>query len=760
MSDAHFQCIGSKHLLSPPSLILTYNGSKCLVNVGENVQRYCFEHKIKLSKLRSIVLTTVSVETVGGLPGLLLTLIGVGVQKLRIVGPEPITQYLLMFGYVIRSQRAHEGYQFTVVSINSSEFLDSMDGIKSDLEIEIIQLTPSSSKPLRIDLDQEVSMECYIGHSFAEPEACLGKESGGSPSFKRRCADSTPFSLYSLSILYLFEFPEKRGKFNPLKAKEFGIPPGPLYSKLKNGESIQLPESRIIHPNDVCSPPIKLPWSIVLHTIDPAELGPVCLALTQILSSKGFVFSETGPENPSRQEIHQELLSNFYVFHFQDYYESLSHSPPSQLEVDQCFIHNRNYLSKGIIRVVTLNQALFSLQENEINPFMTSHFLQEFLGNISPQIFPTSAAKADEIAWNKQFFISPGQKAVQNSNSLINIQKKRSKFHPISQESENQIQSLKREFEAVFSQILENHPNNLFPFLYVLGTGSAIPSPYRNVSGNLLRIDDNTSILLDCGEGSMSQLFTLCKFDQSLFSRIIASIKLVFISHPHEDHFLGLFQLLQLRKLICSARETQETPKRTSQDPQKSRNAREFYFGEQIRDKDFRDLVILGPTKVQKIYNLMQEKIMVNKRKQINSFETSFIAIDQRKQGNSENESNPSLLSDDFFLKLQHFPVQHIRSSFGLKIVIKLNHKAESGMNDSLFTVVFSGDTATPCTSLEAASQECDILIHEATFEDNLSKDAQEKNHSTFSGAIRTASNSSARFLLLTHFSQRSVTNP
>lgn len=51
--------------------------------------------------------------------------------------------------------------------------------------------------------------------------------------------------------------------------------------------------------------------------------------------------------------------------------------------------------------------------------------------------------------------------------------------------------------------------------------------------------------------------------------------------------------------------------------------------------------------------------------------------------------------------------------------------------------VVFSGDTR-PCKALAEAGQGADIVIHEATFEDDKQQDAEDKAHATTSEAIDT----------------------
>ena len=68
--------------------------------------------------------------------------------------------------------------------------------------------------------------------------------------------------------------------------------------------------------------------------------------------------------------------------------------------------------------------------------------------------------------------------------------------------------------------------------------------------------------------------------------------------------------------------------------------------------------------------------------------------------------------------------------------------------------LVYSGDTR-PCESLIAAGQGCTLLIHEATFEDNLIAHAQAKKHSTMTEALTVGKRMGAQHVVLTHFSQR-----
>lgn len=62
-----------------------------------------------------------------------------------------------------------------------------------------------------------------------------------------------------------------------------------------------------------------------------------------------------------------------------------------------------------------------------------------------------------------------------------------------------------------------------YPKLVMLGTGSSIPSKVRNTSGILLRVDEEHSMLLDCGEGTFGQIVKI--YGKSEVPNIIKTIK-------------------------------------------------------------------------------------------------------------------------------------------------------------------------------------------------------------------------------------------
>ena len=120
-----------------------------------------------------------------------------------------------------------------------------------------------------------------------------------------------------------------------------------------------------------------------------------------------------------------------------------------------------------------------------------------------------------------------------------------SKFLPIqtlknpSIPSSDDLSAISKVLEKVQSVI----PNSDYSdeFVVPLGTGSAIPARYRNVSGTWFHHSDG-AILFDAGEGTLGQIER--RFGLELNSRL-RSLKVIFVSHQHGDHQLGVASVIR-----------------------------------------------------------------------------------------------------------------------------------------------------------------------------------------------------------------------
>jgi ribonuclease Z len=79
--------------------------------------------------------------------------------------------------------------------------------------------------------------------------------------------------------------------------------------------------------------------------------------------------------------------------------------------------------------------------------------------------------------------------------------------------------------------------------IITLGTGSALPSKYRNVSATLLRVPGCGSYLIDCGEDTLGQLSRVYPPEELL--EVLRDLKMIWISHMHADHHLGTTSIIK-----------------------------------------------------------------------------------------------------------------------------------------------------------------------------------------------------------------------
>lgn len=93
-----------------------------LFNCGEGTQRLAHEHKTKLSRLEHIFVTQRSWTTIGGLPGLTLTVQDAGVSNITLHGPKKLDEvFRAMRKFVILKQ-----LNVDVRECNQNTFYDDM----------------------------------------------------------------------------------------------------------------------------------------------------------------------------------------------------------------------------------------------------------------------------------------------------------------------------------------------------------------------------------------------------------------------------------------------------------------------------------------------------------------------------------------------------------------------------------------------------------------------------------------------------------
>lgn len=282
-----------------------------------------------------------------------------------------------------------------------------------------------------------------------------------------------------------------------------------------------------------------------------------------------------------------------------------------------------------------------------------------------------------------------------------------------------------------------------------LGTGSALPSKYRNVSSTLVRVPGWGSLLLDCGENTLGQLKRT--FPPVELKQILQDLRLIFISHMHADHHLGTVGVIKAWYDEVHSSQPIELPGSETEIPslfepeQKrlaviSEPAMLEWLAEYAAVEDY-GYSRLAPLNISPARPYPPGWNASKLNWFIPPTELSRLSSDSARMARVERNTVPaSVLGLD---DVQAVLVTHCHGARAVSITWPNG-----------FKVSYSGDCR-PSKNFSKIGKGTTVCIHEATFDDELLGDAKAKNHSTTSEALGVAQNMGAKACVLTHFSQR-----
>ncbi|KAK4039948.1 hypothetical protein C8A01DRAFT_16138 [Parachaetomium inaequale] len=243
-----------------------------------------------------------------------------------------------------------------------------------------------------------------------------------------------------------------------------------------------------------------------------------------------------------------------------------------------------------------------------------------------------------------------------------------------------------------------------------LGTGSAMPSKYRNVSATLIRVPGWGSYLLDCGENTLGQLRRCFGYQGA--DEVLQDLRAIYISHAHADHHLGTINVIaRWRKVAPEANKLAiiATPK--YQD-----FVREFYQVQHLTPGRLINVTLRSPGR----------------------------ALPGRHAEPTFPAGAAAQAAAAQLPKIEACFVDHCFEATAVVLTFP----------DTGLKIAYSGDCR-PSREFADLARGAHLLLHECTFEDELAGDALAKKHSTLSEALDVGRQMEARRILLTHFSQR-----
>jgi ribonuclease Z len=266
-----------------------------------------------------------------------------------------------------------------------------------------------------------------------------------------------------------------------------------------------------------------------------------------------------------------------------------------------------------------------------------------------------------------------------------------------------------------------------------LGTAASIPTVARALPSVVVKRKDEI-LMFDCGEGVQRQMI---KAKVGFHKKMK-----IFVSHMHGDHVLGLPGILQTMSLLDRTRKLEifgpvgirafiKGIKRTVQ----------FVLTFPVEIHEFEDEGVVCEEDEYLVQAARTDHI-------IPSFAYAMVERPRPGRFNPEKAKALGIPEGDLWSKLQHG--EKVKTPTG-KVVrpAQVVGPLRAGRK-----IAYSGDTR-PTDSLVRLAKDADLLIHEATLEDELSERAQEDGHSTPSEGAETAKRANVERLVLTHVSSR-----
>jgi len=266
-----------------------------------------------------------------------------------------------------------------------------------------------------------------------------------------------------------------------------------------------------------------------------------------------------------------------------------------------------------------------------------------------------------------------------------------------------------------------------------LGTAGSIPTLQRSLPAIAVQRKGEL-ILFDCGEGVQRQM-------------IRAGIGFhrktkVFITHMHGDHVLGLPGLFQTMSLLDRERKLEVYgPSGIKAFVEAIQQTVQFILTFPIEVLEIEDAGVVCEEREYEVHAIWVDHVIPS---------LAYALTEKPRPGRFHPEKAMALgvPEGSLWSKLQHGSVVELPNGRVVKPEEVLGPPRPGRK------IVYTGDTR-PVENLAEFAENADLLIHDATFDDELLEKAHDDGHSTPSQAAETAKRAGAKRLVLTHISAR-----
>ena len=541
------------------------------------------------------------------------------------------------------------------------------------------------------------------------------------------------------AVSYIVRGKDLRGKFDSKKAAANGIPNGPLRGRLARGENVVLQDGVTVTPDMVLGP-TRLGKGVAVIHLPSQEYVDNLLSrpewnspsATTCLSAFIWILGPGVGDNPRLREfIAQRFPDCKHIVSSPDYC-------PNYLALTK--------VADSSIRLARLKGDSYSIPVHD-NVTLPQRGLSGDAQSVGDHPFePAEPGLLVDIEPDVKINRSQVAKRLNTAQT----------DHKIPQSVEQRMVAIRRRaVKPEFTEKLKAFRNSLpagDTEVIALGTGSSAPSKYRNVSGTLFHVRGYGYYLLDCGEGTLGQLKRI--FNPDELREVLLNLRMIWVSHLHADHQLGTTSVIKAWRQVNYGSETSSADY-IEPDMSKILQEKRLFV---VSDK----MMIFWLEEYAAVEDFGFDKIIPLSIHPQNNLETSFryrhCRADGSFPGHETEEAEPQTTTLSFTDDTRLTGL--LRSVTGLSglLATRVSHcrgaMAGSFVFPNGFKLSYSGDCR-PSRSFAEIGRDSTVMIHEATFQDDMQGSAVAKRHSTTAEALEVGRRMRARSIILTHFSQR-----
>ena len=487
------------------------------------------------------------------------------------------------------------------------------------------------------------------------------------------------------AVSYIIKCHPQRGKFLPLIAKSLGVKPGPEFNKLTTGTPVTTAHGTVVTPDQVMERGKEGGGFAIMDLPERSYVEAMVSrkewSSKEIMNGVAAIIWILGPgvvEDPRLQKFMEDHKEYKHIVSSTDTTSNyLALESPAEAAI------RLHLLDPERFPIPVHSNVVAAQQRKE-----TTQLFEEARVGKTIQLEPRVEAQDDKIV----HYLDTARTIREASPEVQELAEK-ARVEVAGEEYLARLDKRQKDIPSKDAEVI------------ALGTGSALPSKYRNVSATLLRVPGFGSYLFDCGENTLGQLKRV--YGDKL-SEVLRDLRAIWISHLHADHHLGTVSVIKAWD--------RETRNHDFTKDSKLIVASDKGMIEWLRE--YSEVELYGHDRL--------ETIMMGGSK--NYFDHAFDLEKTRLYG---------------LTSIQACSVEHCNGA--LAVVFNFPNR---------FKVAYSGDCR-PSLEFARIGKDSTLLIHEATFDDELRGDALAKKHSTTSEALDIGRRMNARRILLTHFSQR-----